>query len=230
MNADKIRHVDPLNPEAKIIDEAADIIKQGGIIVFPTRGLYGLGTDALSEKAVDRIFTVKNRDRYKPVLVLVDDESWVDRLAVNISDMARHMMQTFWPGRITLIFDAAADLPANLTGNMPENNMTEGNVTGKTDKIRKIGIRVCRHPAARALIKKAGCPVTGTSANIADQPGCFQISDLDRKIIQKADLIVDAGVLESGVPSTVADVTGKAPKILREGAVSMMEIFNAHPS
>ena len=117
-------------------------------------------------------------------------------------------MDHFWPGRITLVFKAAADVPSYLTAG-----------TGK------IGIRLPGHPAAAALLRVLPTPLTGTSANLSGKPGCRRIEDLENQIAGSLDLILDAGTLNGGIGSTVVDVTIEPPKILREGEVSGAEIM-----
>jgi L-threonylcarbamoyladenylate synthase len=119
-------------------------------------------------------------------------------------------MNCFWPGAVTLIFRAKDTLPTNLTAN-----------TGK------VGIRMPQHPVALALSKSVGGPLTATSANITGSSGCSTVSDIDPRISNKVDLILDAGSLKGGVGSTVVDVTVDPPKILREGAISEKDIFIA---
>jgi len=194
-------------PDSEAIERAGRIIRNGGLVVFPTSGLYGLGADPFNPEAVDRIFMIKGRSRQKPVLVLIHYESELERLVRRVTPLARKLMDRFWPGRITLVMDAAPVLPAGLVAG-----------TGK------IGVRLCGHPVGAALIKAAGCPITGTSANLSDQGGCADIAALDARIAQGVDLILDTGPLAGGSGSTVVDVSGKNPVILREGAVPAADI------
>jgi len=201
----KINHE---NPEAEIIQKAAGVITQGGVIAFPTRCLYGLGADAFNPAAVERIFKIKQRPAEKPILILIDDPMRLERLVTYISDAARDILERFWPGRITLVFDAGADVPDYLTAG-----------TGK------IGIRLAGHPVAAALARAIQGPITGTSANISGRPGCSQIADLQPAVTEQLDLILDAGSLKGGRGSTVVDVTGIAPQVLREGVISAKEVL-----
>jgi L-threonylcarbamoyladenylate synthase len=206
----KIIQVDPLNPRNDHINATSQIIKNGGVIVFPTQYLYGLGADALNDKAVDRIFEIKQRSYDKPFLVLIPNRKDLTEFVQHVSLTAEHIMNCFWPGAVTLIFKAKDTLPTNLTAD-----------TGK------IGIRMPHHPVALALSMAVGVPLTATSANITGGLGCSTVSDIDPRISDKVDLILDAGPLKGGIGSTVVDVTVDPPIILREGAISAKDIFIA---
>jgi len=206
----KILQVDPLNLRHDLINEAALVIINGGVISFPTRHLYGLGADAFNTDAVNRVFEIKQRPDDKPLLVLIDKQYDLTRLVRNVPYAATCIMKRFWPGAVTIVFKAKDALPANLTAG--------------TDRI---GVRMPEHPVALALTNAVQGPITATSANITDCSGCSLISDLDLKITDKLDLIIDAGALKGGAGSTVVDVTEGSPKILREGAVSKKDIFAA---
>jgi len=205
--SDKVRKVNYANPETGIIAEAARIIRNGGVVVFPTRSLYGLGADAFSTKAVNRIFHIKQRPAGKPILVLIKSKDELNRLVALVPPAATAIMEKFWPGRISIVFQTKQGLLANLTAGT-----------------KKIGIRLPGHNVASALVKAACSPITGTSANLSGNAGCFQVNDLDEKIVDGVDLILDAGPLKGGVGSTVIDVTGKAPLILRQGELSQKDI------
>jgi L-threonylcarbamoyladenylate synthase len=204
---DKIIQVNPEDPSSEIISDAAEIIKKGGVIAFPTRCLYGLGADALNTTTVDRVFAIKQRPVQKPILVLINSAMQLERLVKNVSTAAACLMEHFWPGRITLVFEAGETVPVNLTAR-----------TGK------IGIRIPANAVASALVKAVQRPITGTSANLSGSPGCYRIADLEPQVARQLDLILDAGTLKGGKGSTVVDVTGAIPRILREGEVSEQEI------
>lgn len=200
--------VDPRAPKPETIRQAAAVIRGGGVVCFPTRCLYGLGADAFNTAAVERVFDIKQRPAELPLLVLINSPSQMDGLAGSIPRVARVLMERFWPGRLTLVLEADASLPARLTAG-----------TGK------IGIRLAAHPVARALLEAVAKPITGTSANLSGGSGCRQISELDPLIRRQVDLILDGGPLKGGVGSTVVDVTGDTPVMIREGEVSKPEIM-----
>ena len=171
------------------------------MLVFPTSGLYGLGADAFSVAAVERVFAIKRRPAYKPVLVLLSALSDMADLVDDVPDHAARLMG-LWPGGITLIFRAGKKVPAVLTGG-----------TGK------IGLRLPAHPVARALAQNFGGPITGTSANISGFPAAADATALDPEICRAADMVLDAGPLAGGPGSTIVDVTEWPVMILRRGAV-----------
>ncbi|MBW2192604.1 MAG: threonylcarbamoyl-AMP synthase [Deltaproteobacteria bacterium] len=205
----KIISVNPAAPDPHAMAEAAGVIEKGGIISFPTRCLYGLGADAWNAEAVDRVFDAKDRPYGKPILILVKNLEALEKIVRYIPPSASRIIETFWPGSVTIVFEANESLPISLTAG-----------TGK------IGVRLPAHPVASALVDLIENPMTGTSANIAGCTGCSRISDLAPRIAEKLDLVLDAGPLEGGVGSTVVDVTGDVPKILREGAVPSTSILS----
>ena len=204
----KIISLNPSTPQPDVISQAANIIKRGGIVSFPTRYLYGLGTNALNLEAVDRVFAIKQRPSNKPLSVLINHQNDLSLLVRNMPQAALSIMERFWPGDITIVFEANAALPLNLTAG-----------TGK------IGVRLPQYPVAVALTNAVKGPITATSANLTGRGGCSRVSDLDPLVADKLDLILDVGQLEGGTGSTVIDVTFDVPKILREGAVPAKNIF-----
>lgn len=207
--SERICPVDPAAPDSALIGRAAELIKAGGLVVFPTRALYGIGADIYQPDAVSRVFTVKRRTSDKPISVLIRSESQLNDLAAEIPDTARRLMDRFWPGLITLVFTAQPAVPSALTGNFG-----------------KIGIRMPAHPVAATLLAQLSHPITGTSANLSGQPGCAQISGLAAEIGKEMAMILDAGPLAGGAGSTVVDVTTAPLIVLREGTVSEIDIRN----
>ncbi len=203
MQSPKLRAVDPLAPQADIIQQAVRVIAAGGVVVFPTRNLYGLGADAFNAAAVDKIFKIKRRPESMPLLVLIKNRDELDRVVRTVPPVAQHLMDCFWPGGLTIVFEAKEGISPSLTAG-----------TGK------IGVRLPAHPVAAALVKACLNPITGTSANISGNGGCSDIADLERPIRDSVDLILDAGPLQPGIGSSVIDVTVEPVRLLREGAVS----------
>ncbi|PIE70525.1 MAG: threonylcarbamoyl-AMP synthase [Deltaproteobacteria bacterium] len=183
--------------------EAADVIRAGGIVIVPTGALYGLAADPFSDTAVDRIFAVKGRSKNHPLLLLIPDGSYAAALAPDLPAYARALMKAFWPGRLTLVVKTAMQFAAGVAA-------SEGHV----------GIRLPAHPCTRALVRTLGFPVTGTSANLTGQAGAGVVADIPRSVRDQSSMILDAGPLPGRLASTVVDVTGDAPRILREGRVS----------
>lgn len=200
--------VDPHDPEPEAISRAASAIAAGGVVIFPTRGLYGLGADAFNPDAVRRIFRIKGRPPNKPLLVLISNPADLHRLAAATSPAMRHLMHCFWPGGVTFVMPAREGLAAELTGGS-----------------QKIGVRQTAHPVAGALVQAVGSPMTGTSANISGAGGCARVSEIDPTVIDAVDLVLDCGALAGGPGSTVVDVSDAAPVILRQGAVEGRRIL-----
>ena len=209
-NIDNIYEVDPDNPAPDVIGMAAWIITSGGVVLIPTRCLYGLGADAFNVAAVHKVFEIKNRPDDNPILVLIKSKVELGRLVVNIPPYAHRIMDEFWPGKVTVVFQAKNDVPAELTAG-----------TGK------IGVRLPEQKTARVLVRACSNPITGTSANLSGHAGCFRVADLDPRVAKKLDMIIDAGPLKGGVGSTVIDVTHDPPLILREGEVSARDILKS---
>lgn len=206
----KTATIDPVAPDPVVIRRAVDILREGGLVVVPTRHLYGLGVDALNPQAVARVFAVKQRPLHQPLLVLVASQGDVWNYARGIDDRATALMDAFWPGKLTIVLEARSILPMGLTGG-----------TGR------IGIRLSGHPVCQRIVQDLPGPLTATSANLSGQPGCNRIEDLHPAIAAAADFILDAGPLQPGIGSTVVDIRPTKVHILREGAVAALDILNA---
>jgi len=206
----RICPISPNRPEPDRIQRAARILADGGVVILPTRGLYGLGCDIRNADAVARVFSIKKRPPDKPLLVLISHPRMLTDVVASVSPLAEKLMAAFWPGRVTLIMQGRKDLSAGLRS-----------ATGK------VGVRRVGHPVAVGLIEAVGTPITGTSANIADAGGCDRIDAIDDIVIASVDLILDAGILAGGPGSSVVDVTGRVPCVLREGAVAAEDISKA---
>jgi L-threonylcarbamoyladenylate synthase len=205
---DNIIKIDPEAPQPDRIQQAADILSKGEIVTFPTRCLYGLAADAFNASAVQRIVEIKRRSHQKPMLVLIKNRDCLPFLVKSIPHAAETIMDCYWPGRITLVFEAKKEIPDFLTAG-----------TGK------IGIRIPSHKVAAAIVNALENPITGTSANISDEGGVARIEELPAEIICRTRLVLDAGPLKGGMGSTVLDITTTPPQILREGEVPSAEIY-----
>lgn len=196
-----------LKADSRGIIKASQMILQGGVVAFPTETLYGLGADALNIKALQKIFQIKGREENKPLLLLVGDRTWVPGLVKNIPSAAEPLIEKFWPGPLTLVFDASEHLPPILTANSG-----------------KVGLRVSSHPVARALVQAVGRAITGTSANLSGQPSASLSSEVFQALGTQVEAILNGGKTAGGLGSTVLDVSGSLPKIIRQGAVSPAEL------
>ena len=206
----KILKIDPRQPDSGIIGVAAAKIRNGGVVVIPTRHLYGLAVDALNIEAVHRVFIIKGRPAGKPLLILVRSPADLAGQVRAVPLTARRLIRRFWPGRLTLVFEARDLFSSVLTGG-----------TGK------IGIRLPGHPVCQALLRLLPHPITATSANFSGRKGCHRIADLPGDMQTAVDLILDAGPLPPGPGSTVVDVTRSPPRVLREGVLGGDRIFEA---
>jgi len=203
--------VAPAHPSTEAIKKAASTIKAGGTVVYPTRCLYGLGADAFNAAAVDKIYSIKQRPAQKPILILIDHSRQLKRLVTQVPTIAEKLMRQFWPGKVTIVFEAGSGVSPVLTGGSG-----------------KIGVRLPGHPVASALVEAVASPITGTSANLSGSPGCHQISDLAPQVARRLELVLDAGPLAGGAGSTVVDVTqGDRPLVLREGVICVRDIMLA---
>lgn len=198
-----ILKINPVQPEADLIAQAVAVLKDGGVISYPTETFYGLGVDATNVKAVERLFGVKGRDFRNPIPVVIGNIGILNQICTDISPLAQELIDRHWPGPLTLVFSAAPSLSDRLTAG-----------TGK------IGVRVSSHPIARLLSGQLGGPLTSTSANRSGQKECVTAHEVMEKIGDDLDLIIDGGATLGGKGSTILDITQKPPVILRAGAIN----------
>ena len=189
------------------IRKVSRVILQGGVAAFPTETFYGLGADARNEEALQKIFQIKGREENKPLLVLIADREWLSGLVRNIPPVAGGLMEKFWPGPLTLVFEASPELSSLLTGG-----------TGT------IGVRLSPHPVAQALVRAVGRAITATSANLSGQPSASIAVEVFRALGNQVDAILDGGQTAGGLGSTVLDVSSSAPRIVRQGAISKAKL------
>lgn len=197
----KIIQIDLTHDYSAAIQEAVEILKMGGTIVYPTDTVYGLGCNALDEIAVRHIFDIKNRNS-KPLPILVRDMQWVEEL-VFMNDQTRKMAKKFWPGKFTLVLPKKEIVPPIITTGLPA-----------------VGIRIPDFPFVDALLGAFGYPLVGTSANLAGEPSTGNIEEVIAtlgKQPRRPDLIIDAGVLPTSNSSVVIDCSTDKPKVLRIG-------------
>jgi L-threonylcarbamoyladenylate synthase len=199
--------VDPEAPQRDALQEAAKWIRMGGLVALPTDTLYGLAADPFRADAVARVFAVKGRaeDRALP-LIAADVDQIVQRLSP-LSQIAEQLAAKFWPGPLTLLVPAPATLARDVTGG-----------TGR------VAVRVPDHDIARAICRAADRPITATSANRSGEPATADPAEVERALGDDIDLLIDAGPTRGGAPSTIVDVTGATPRLVRAGAVSWEDI------
>jgi len=193
--------------------EAARTIRAGGVVVYPTETLYGIGADACDAAAVRKVAAAKRRPEGKPILVVVGSPDGVVPLVTHIPAAAREFMQAFWPGPLTIVFAAAPGLPAELTAG-----------TGT------VGVRVPSGTFCPPFLAACGVAVTSTSANLAGEPPPRTLEAIRAALGPGVDLFVDAGTLPLSLPSTVVSVAGPVPRVLREGAIPVDRLRAVIPS
>ena len=202
------------NMDLEKLKEPAQIIKDGGIVIFPTETVYGIGTNGFNEKSIKKIYELKKRDFSKPISLLVSNMEMVKMVAEDISDLEYVLMKTFFPGPFTIILKKKKDVPDILTAN------------GDT-----VGVRMPSGKIAKKLIEYAGVPIATPSANISGKPSGTNINEIIKDFEGKVDYIIDSGESKLGVASTIVKVVDNVPCILREGTITKQqieEIVNIH--
>ncbi|MFH1065700.1 MAG: L-threonylcarbamoyladenylate synthase [Nanoarchaeota archaeon] len=195
------------NPEAILIKQAAEIIRRGGLVAFPTETVYGLGADALNAKAVEKIFEAKGRPENKALIAHIADKKDVYRLAKEVPKEAELLMKKFWPGPLTIVLKKSKIVPDITSAGMDT-----------------IAIRMPDHKVALALIKEAKTPIAAPSANMSGMPSPTDAEQVIENLSGRIDVIIDSGKTDIGISSTVLDMTVNPPKILRQGALSKEDI------
>ena len=190
----RVLQVNPETPDPAVIHEAAELLCRGGLVAFPTETVYGLGASLDDPQAIQELYQVKRRPFEKQVTIHIADASAVHRHGVVVSPLARELMHRFWPGSLTLV------LPR------PD---------GST-----VGFRLPRHPVALALIREAGVPLVAPSANLSGNPPPRTAAEVLRDFVDRIDAVLDGGQTPVGSSSTVLDLSGAAPRILRHGVLA----------
>ncbi len=210
--------VNPQKPDIEKVRVAADIIRKGGLVAFPTETVYGLGADAMNPKAVLALFEAKKRPLDNPPIIHVENVNDVYRLAKQVPPKAKSLMKEFWPGPLTLVFKRSETVP-NVT------------VAG----LDTIAIRMPRHAVALALIRESNRPIAAPSANLAGKPSPTSAKHVFDDLNGRIDAILDGGPTHIGVESTVLDLSVDPPLVLRPGGTSLEALrknlgdVNLHP-
>ncbi len=207
----KVFHIDPEKPSAEVINLAATVLRDGGIVVFPTETVYGIGASAHSCFGPNEIFEIKVRPLDKPLPWLVEnDDALLDKYGVAVPDYAHYLAKAFWPGALTLVVKAS-------------------DVVGKDFRAEDdtVALRSPDHEVIMELIHASGGPIIATSANTSGAPAPVMFSQVEERIIAAADVSLDGGETEHKLASTVVDCTGPKPVVLREGAIPTDAIMEA---
>jgi L-threonylcarbamoyladenylate synthase len=199
--------VDPHHPDADAIARAAELLRAGRLVAFPTETVYGLGANALDARAVERIYAAKGRPAYNPLIVHVADADQVTTVATEWPDRAARLAAAFWPGPLTIVLPKRALVPDAVTAGLPS-----------------VAVRVPSHPVAHALLSVAQIPVAAPSANRSMMLSPTTGQHVARSLGDAVDLILDAGPTTVGIESTVVDLTSDVPVLLRPGTISLVQL------
>jgi len=197
--------IEKATPEA--IRRAAELIRRGKLVAFPTETVYGLGADALNPEAVARIFEVKRRPRFDPLIVHIADPREVEQLCERVDERARLLMREFWPGPLTLVLPKRGEVPEIVTAGLPT-----------------VAVRMPNHPVALELIRKAQTPIAAPSANPFGYLSPTTAEHVYEQLGEEIEMILDGGPCPVGVESTILDLTEEEPQLLRAGGVPVEEL------
>lgn len=201
----KVIKINANEPEKEFVRKAAEVIKLGGLVVYPTETLYGLGADPFNEQALQRVFEVKGRDPKKPISIAFRNILQAKKFA-EFNDVAEKLAKKFLPGPLTIVLNAKLNLNQMLGS-------------------EKIAVRISASKAALDLLNEVKIPITATSANLAGKENPIDARIAIEQIGDKVDLVLDAGKCKYGMPSTVVDCSSGKIEIIREGVISKKEIF-----
>jgi len=196
----------------EIIKQAAETIKNGGLVAFPTETVYGLGADGLNAKAVKSIFEAKGRPSDNPLILHISGTEQLVSIVKNVNETAKALMDAFWPGPLTLVMEKTEAVPKETSGGLST-----------------VAVRFPAHPLAAKLIEYAGVPIAAPSANTSGRPSPTKAEHVKEDMDGKIPWILDGGSCDIGVESTVVDVTGDAPVILRPGKITFEQISEMFP-
>ncbi|MBC8170040.1 MAG: threonylcarbamoyl-AMP synthase [Anaerolineae bacterium] len=209
----RLLSVDSHQPEPESIQIAADILRRGGLVAFPTETVYGLGANALDASAIERIYLAKRRPAHDPLIVHIHDLIQLDLLAVDIPPAARQFAAAFWAGPLTLVLKRAAIVPEGIANGMDT-----------------IAIRMPVHPVARALLQAVGFPIAAPSANTFTRPSATTAAHVMEDLAGRVDLVLDGGAAPIGLESTVVDLTQDCPMVLRPGGILLEDLQRIVPA
>ena len=189
------------------LEEAGQVIRNGGLVLFPTETVYGLGANGLNSEAVKNIYVAKGRSSDNPLILHISDIEMLGKIAKDISDVEFKLMNAFWPGPFTIILNKTDAVPSVVAGGLDT-----------------VGVRMPNNEIAKNLIKYADVPIAAPSANISGRPSGTNVEDIDQELKDRVDYIIDGGECQIGVESTVVRVIDGIPHILRPGKITAEEI------
>ena len=199
----KVDFAEPLK-DIDVIEKAAEILQSGGLVAFPTETVYGLGANGLNAEAVKDIYKAKGRPSDNPLILHISDIEELKPLVKEVPENAKKLMKAFWPGPLTLIFKKADIVPYATSGGL-----------------ETVAIRFPENKVANLLIKTAKMPIAAPSANTSGRPSPTRASHVEYDLKGKIDMIIDGGSCEFGLESTIVDVSGDVPCLLRPGSITL---------
>jgi len=203
----EIVKINPDLVEPEKIKEIARILSSGAVIVYPTETFYALGANCFSRKAIQEIYRLKKRPPSKPISVVISDIDMIRQIVLAIPPDFETLVSNFWPGPLTLVLKASSRVPKELQS-----------LSGS------IGVRLTGHEWLRSMVRHASFPITATSANISGGEEIANPEEAVRLFGKRVNLIVNAGETQGRLPSTVLDLTGRKPRIIREGAIPLSQL------
>ena len=195
------------NKDYSKLKEAANIIKNGEIVIFPTETVYGIGTNGLNENAVEKLYNIKKRPKNKPISLLVSDIKMIENITKNITDLEYELINKFFPGPFTIILKRKKVIPDIVTANKDT-----------------VGVRMPEGEIARKLVEYAGVPIAAPSANISGKPSGITLEEVQKEFQGKVDYMINEGKAKLAIASTIVQVIDNIPHILRQGPISAKEI------
>ncbi len=203
----ELLRIDPSHPDRATLRVAAEVLRRGGLVAFPTETVYGLGAHALDEAAVARIYTAKGRPSYNPLIVHVADAEAARALVADWPEDAERLARAFWPGPLTMVLRKRGVVPDAITAGLPT-----------------VAVRVPDHPVALALLQEAGIPIAAPSANRFTELSPTTAAHVAESLDDAVDIVLDGGPTTVGIESTVVDLTGPTPRVLRPGMITAAAI------
>jgi L-threonylcarbamoyladenylate synthase len=206
----RVLGVNPYSPETDVIHTAAETIRAGGLVAFPTETVYGLGGNALDAEAIRRIYSAKGRPANNPLIVHIAHAAQLGQVALDIPPIAHELVKSFWPGPLTMVLKRNPSIPSNVSA-------------GRST----VAVRMPSHAVALALIEAAGVPIAAPSANLFTRPSATAAEHVLADLNGRVDIILDGGPSIIGLESTVIDLTSETPIVLRPGGVTL-EALGTH--
>ncbi|MFH1737027.1 MAG: L-threonylcarbamoyladenylate synthase [Actinomycetota bacterium] len=201
---------DPVRPSKEAVVAAALVVKAGGLAVLPTDTVYGLVADFKNPAAVERLYELKGRPDVKGLPLFVGDRSQLDLLVTGVPDETCILMDMYWPGPLTIVFNKKPEVPDLVTGGLPT-----------------VAVRQPGYVVVQAVLQEIGSPLASSSANLSGDRAPRSVAEMAPAVIEGVDIVVDGGVCPRGIPSTILDVSGPVWQVLREGSVTRQAIESA---